>query len=113
LGGALFYLRVDLEIRRRTNNQRGLEMRSEASSPRVERSSPIGTLIASLRWAIARVVVPVIAEIYAEMKAAPLMVGFARALERVGVVPRGRGVDFRRRGSTRRDYGWRLPRAQK
>jgi hypothetical protein len=93
-GGALFALRADVEIRLRTSNQRGLEHALRAI---VEAG---GTIENS--WKMERVIsvgdaatgVPVLRELYEEMKDQPVTVDLAALWKQLGVVPRGRSVVF-------------------
>ncbi len=93
-GGALFFLRVDVEIRRRTRNQRGLEHALRAIAAE---GGTIGHW-----WHIDRVIrvgdaatgVPVMREIYDEMKAKPVLVDLPALWKELGLVRRGRSVSF-------------------
>jgi hypothetical protein len=93
-GGALFALRADVEIRRRTGNQRGLEHALRAI---VEAGGTIENT-----WKMERVIsvgdaatgVPVLRELYDEMKDQPVTVDLAALWKQLGVVPRGRSVLF-------------------
>jgi hypothetical protein len=93
-GGALFCLRADLEIRRRTGNRRGLEhaMRAVLAAG--------GTIETS--WKIDRVIevgdaatgVPVLRELYEEMKGKPVRVDLDELWKQLGIVRRGDSVTF-------------------
>ena len=93
-GGALFCLRADVETRRRTANRRGLEHALRAIV------AAGGTIESS--WKIERVLatgdaatgVPVLREIYDEMKAAPAPVDLAAMWKQLGIVRRDRTVIF-------------------
>lgn len=93
-GGALFCLRVDVETRRRTGNRRGLEHALRAIVA-------AGGTIES-EWKIERVIatgdaatgVPVLREIYDEMKATPVAVDLNALWKQLGIVRRGRSVTF-------------------
>ncbi len=93
-GGALFFLRVDVEIRRRTQNKFGLEHALRAIL------AEGGTIEAT--WSIDRVCavgdaatgVPVLREIYDEMKTTPVVVDLAALWKELGVIPRGPTVEF-------------------
>lgn len=93
-GGALFFLRVDVETRRRTGNRRGLEHALRAIAAE---GGTIGHW-----WKIDRVLavgdaatgVPVMREIYDEMKATPVMVDLPALWRELGIVRRGQRVSF-------------------
>lgn len=93
-GGALFALRADVEIRRRTQNRFGLE-----HALRAIRAAG-GTIESS--WSIDRVIevgdgatgVPVLRELYDEMKGAPVVVDLPALWKSLGVVKQGRMVEF-------------------
>lgn len=93
-GGALFCLRADIEIRRRTANRFGLEHALRAIV------ADGGTIEST--WTIDRVIrigdtatgVPVLRELYDEMKAAPTPVDLDTLWKQLGVIPRGKTVDF-------------------
>ncbi len=94
-GGALFCLRADVEIRQRTKNQRGLEHALRAIQ------SAGGSIEKS--WDIDRVIsvgdagtgVPVLRELYDEMKAAPTPVDLPALWKQLGVVRHGKTVTFK------------------
>jgi hypothetical protein len=93
-GGALFCLRADVEIHRRTENRRGLEhvLRAIVAAG--------GTI--DNDWSIDRVIsvgdhatsVPVLRELYEEMKAKPVTVDLPALWRQLGVVGTGRGMHF-------------------
>jgi hypothetical protein len=93
-GGALFCLRADVEIRRRTNNRFGLEHTLRAIH------AAGGTIVND--WSIDRVIatgdgatgVPVLRELYDEMKAKPVTVDLAALWKQLGVVRHGETVTF-------------------
>lgn len=93
-GGALFCLRADVEIRRRTHNRLGLE-----HALRAIREAG-GTIEAA--WNIDRVIVtgdsatgvPVLRELYDEMKATPVKVDLPALWKELGVVRQGKSVTF-------------------
>ena len=93
-GGALFCLRADVEIRRRTGNRRGLEHALRAI---VAAGGTVGS-----EWKIERVIatgdratgVPVLRELYDAMKTTPVTVDLAALWKQLGVVRRGRTVTF-------------------
>lgn len=93
-GGALFCLRADVEIRRRTGNRLGLEHALRAIRE-------AGGTIESA-WNIDRVIttgdgatgVPVLRELYDEMKATPVKVDLAALWKELGVVRHGKTVVF-------------------
>lgn len=93
-GGALFCFRADLEIRKRTGNRKGLEhaLRAIADAG--------GTV--EKQWSIDRVIalgdkgtgVPVLRELYDEMKAKPVTVDLAALWKSLGVERHGKTVRF-------------------
>lgn len=93
-GGALFCLRADVGIRQRTGNRRGLEHALRAVI------AAGGTIETS--WSIDRVIavgdaatgVPVLRELYDEMKARPVRVDLPVLWKQLGVVPHGDTVTF-------------------
>jgi hypothetical protein len=93
-GGALFCLRADVEIRRRTGNRLGLEHVLRA----IHRAG--GTI--ETAWSIDRVIatgdaatgVPVLRELYDEMKAKPDKVDLPALWKELGVVRHGTTVIF-------------------
>ena len=93
-GGALFFLRVDVETRRRTGNRRGLEHALRAIAAEGGTIGHWWKIDRVLRVGDAATGVPVMREIYDEMKAAPLMVDLPALWKELGVVRRGRGVSF-------------------
>jgi hypothetical protein len=92
-GGALFCLLADLEIRRRTNNTRGLQdaLRAILSSGGMETSSEIGSVLATGDRALG---VPVLQELYARQKDQPVTTDLDGLWRELGVVPVGRTVRF-------------------
>lgn len=95
-GGALFCLLVDVQIRRRTDNRQSLQtaMRAIAAAG--------GNVEA--RWPIARVIevadaatgVPVMKELYEEMKDRPDNVDLARLWRRLGIAQQSGQIGFER-----------------
>ncbi len=93
-GGALFCLRADVEIRRRTQNRFGLEHALRAI---VEAGGTI-----DVDWPLERVIavgdratgVPVLREIYDEMKAAPDPVDLPALWKQLGVERQGQTIRF-------------------
>lgn len=93
-GGALFCLRADVEIRRRTGNRRGLEHALRAILA-------AGGTIES-EWSIDRVIatgdaatgVPALRELYDAVKAAPAPVELKAMWRQLGIEKRGRTVRF-------------------
>lgn len=93
-GGALFCLRADVEIRRRTNNRFGLEHALRAIRD-------AGGTIESA-WSMDRVIatgdgttdVPVLRELYDEMKATPVKVDLPALWKELGVLREGKTVKF-------------------
>jgi hypothetical protein len=93
-GGALFWLKADVEIRKRTKNQRGLEhaLRAIAAAG--------GTI--EHDWEVDRILsvgdaatgVPVLRELYDEMKDAPVVVDLTALWQDLGILRRGRSVSF-------------------
>jgi len=94
-GGALFCLRADVEIRRRTGNRRGLEHVLRAIN------AAGGTI--EHEWTIDRVVetgdratgVPVLRELYDEMKGRPASIDLEVLWKQLGVERHGKSVRFR------------------
>jgi len=93
-GGALFCLRADVEIRRRTNNRFGLEHALRAIH------AAGGTIVST--WTIDRVIatgdaatgVPVLRELYDGMKDKPVTVDLPALWKQLGVVRHGTTVTF-------------------
>jgi hypothetical protein len=92
-GGALFCLLADLEIRRRTDNQRGLQhaLRAILAEGNMETSSALAPLLAIGDRATG---VPVLTELYERMKDEPVPVGLEEIWRRLGIQPQGRTVRF-------------------
>jgi len=93
-GGALFCLRADVEIRRRTGNRRGLDDALRAilaAGGNIEQSWEIDRVLSVGDRATG---VPVLREIYDEMKAAPVPVDLPDTWRLLGVLRRGRTVTF-------------------
>ena len=93
-GGAIFCLRADVEMRKRTHNRMGLEHALRAIVA-------AGGTIES-EWSLDRVIetgdratgVPVLRELYDEMKAKPVAVDLEVLWREVGVIRRGDTVVF-------------------
>ena len=93
-GGALFCLRADVETRRRTGNRRGLEhaLRAiNAAGGTIERSWKIDRVLATGDAATG---VPVLRELYEEMKGARAPVDLPALWKELGITRRGRSVVF-------------------
>ncbi len=92
-GGALFCLQADLEIRRRTENRRGLQdaLRAILAHGNMETSSAIEPLLAIGDRAVG---VPVLRELYARQKDAPGRIDLNALWRRLGVAPAGDSVRF-------------------
>jgi hypothetical protein len=93
-GGALFCLRADIEIRRRTANRFGLEHALRAivkADGTIEATWPIDRVIAVGDAATG---VPVLRELYDETKAAPAPVDLEALWKQLGVIPRVKTVEF-------------------
>lgn len=93
-GGALFALRADVEIRRRTGNQRGLEHALRAiadAGGTIENSWKMDRIISTGDAATG---VPVLRELYDEMKDKPVTVNLAALWKQLGILPRGQSVTF-------------------
>lgn len=93
-GGALFCLRADLEIRRRTGNRRGLQ---DALRAILAAGGTIETA-----WSMDRVIavggkatgVGVLRELYDEVKATPVRVDLPALWKQLGIAQRGQGLVF-------------------
>ena len=93
-GGALYCLRADMEIRRRTGNRRGLEhaLRAiAAAGGNIEDSWSIERVIATGDKATG---VGVLRELYDEMKATPVRVDLSALWKQLGISKRGQGLVF-------------------
>lgn len=92
-GGALFCLLADLEIRRRTDNARGLQdaLRAILASGNMESSSVAGSLFAIGDRAVG---VPVLEQLYARQGEAPVATDLDALWRRLGVIPQGPTVRF-------------------
>ncbi|MEP6671217.1 MAG: hypothetical protein ABJF10_18795 [Chthoniobacter sp.] len=93
-GGAMFCLRADIEIRRRTGNRRGLEHALRgilAAGGSIETSWSIDRIIAAGDAATG---VPVLRELYDEMKDKPVRVDLSAVWKQLGVRPQGHTVTF-------------------
>jgi predicted metalloprotease with PDZ domain len=93
-GGALFCLRADVEIRRRTGNRYGLEhvLRAiHAAGGTIDQS---WTLDRAIAVGDAGTGVPVLRELYNEMKAKPDKVDLPALWKQLGVVRHGQTVVF-------------------
>ncbi len=90
-GGALFCLLADLEIRRRTDNRRGLQdaLRAILAEGNMETSSALVRLLAIGDHATG---VPVLAELYERMNDQPAPVDLDEIWKRLGVERQGRTV---------------------
>ena len=91
-GGAIFCLKADVEIRRRTQNRKGLE-----HALRAIRAA--GGVITE-NWSMERVIstgdkatgVPVLRELYDQMKATPVTTGLDGLYQQLGIHRKGREV---------------------
>ncbi|MEI9898526.1 MAG: hypothetical protein WDN28_32895 [Chthoniobacter sp.] len=93
-GGALFCLRADIEIRRRTGNRRGLEHALRgilAAGGSIETSWSIDRIIAVGDAATG---VPVLRELYDEMKDKPVRIDLPALWQQLGVRHQGHTVTF-------------------
>jgi len=92
-GGALFCLLADLEIRRRTANRRGLQdaLRAILAGGNMETHSALEPVLARGDRAVG---VPVLAELYREMRDKPVAADLAEIWRRLGVQPGARSVRF-------------------
>ena len=93
-GGAIFCLRADIEIRRRTGNRRGLEHALRgilAAGGSIETSWSIDRIIATGDAATG---VPVLRELYDEMKDKPVRIDLPALWKQLGVRPKGQTVTF-------------------
>jgi hypothetical protein len=93
-GGALFFVLCDVEIRARTNNQKGLQQALRgvvAAGGNMQKEWPIERV---LQVADQTVGVPVMKELYDQMKASPHPVDLAALWRRLGVVKEGARVRF-------------------
>jgi hypothetical protein len=93
-GGALFCLRADVEIRRRTGNRFGLEhvLRAiHAAGGTIESQWKLDRAIAIGDAATG---VPVLRELYDEMKASPVTVDLPALWKQLGVLRSGQTVKF-------------------
>ena len=93
-GGALFCLRADVEIRRRTENRRGLEHALRAiiaAGGSIEVSWDIDRVISA---GDAGAGVPVLRELYDEMKGMPVKVDLPALWKQLGITPKGKTVSF-------------------
>ena len=92
-GGALFCLLADLEIRRRTENQHGLQdaLRAILAAGNMETESTVEPLFAIGDRAVG---VPVLAELYGQMKDQPAPTDLEALWQRLGIVREGDGIRF-------------------
>jgi hypothetical protein len=92
-GGALYCLLADLEIRRRTENRRGLQhaLRAILAAGNMETASELAPLLEIGDRAVG---VPVLTELYERMKDEPAPVDLSAIWRRLGVQPDGRTVRF-------------------
>jgi hypothetical protein len=92
-GGALFGLLADLEIRRRTGNRRGLQdaLRAILAHGNMETSSDANTLFAIGDDAVG---VPVLTELYARHRNAPVATDLDALWRRLGIVRQGGSIRF-------------------
>ena len=92
-GGALYCLLADLEIRRRTQNRRGLQdaLRAILAAGNMETSSAIEPLLEIGDWAVE---VPVLTELYERMKDEPTPTDLEAIWRRLGIERNGRTVRF-------------------
>ncbi|MEO5754061.1 MAG: hypothetical protein ABIR38_05085 [Chthoniobacterales bacterium] len=93
-GGALFCLLADVEIRRRTANEKGLEDALRAILQAGGSISFDWNLERALRTGDRAVGVPVLQELYARMKAAPHAVDLDQLWQKLGIERRGATVLF-------------------
>lgn len=92
-GGALFCLLADVEIRRRTGNQFGLQhaLRAILGHGNMQSASALAPLLAIGDRAVG---VPVLTELYAQMRDQPVEVGLDELWRKLGIEREGRGVRF-------------------
>jgi hypothetical protein len=93
-GGALFCLLADIEIRKRTQNTRGLEDALRAivrAGGTIESDWPLED---AFRLGDKATGVPVLIELYEKMKAAPAPVDLASLWKQLGVQRRNGGIHF-------------------
>lgn len=93
-GGALFYLLADVEIRRRTENRRGLQHALRAivsAGGNIGRDWPVEKVLAT---GDAGTGTRVLQELYGQMKAAPVDVDLADLWRQLGVSMNGGSVSF-------------------
>jgi hypothetical protein len=92
-GGALFALLADVEIRRRTDNRRGLQdaLRAILAAGNIESSSPLPALLDAGDRATG---VPVLSALYARMKDQPAPVDLDALWRELGVVDDGGRARF-------------------
>lgn len=92
-GGALFCLLADLEIRRRTENRRGLQdaLRAILGSGNMETESELEPLLAIGDRAVG---VPVLTDLYDGMKHEPVPTDLEALWRRLGIEREGRTVRF-------------------
>lgn len=92
-GGALFCLLADLEIRRRTENRRGLQdaLRAILAEGNMESSSALAPLLEIGDRAVG---VPVLTELYERMKDQPAPADLEAIWRRLGIQSDGRTVRF-------------------
>ncbi len=90
-GGALFCLLADLEIRRQTGNQRGLQdaLRAILAGGNMETYSALESLLALGDRAVG---IRVLADLYAQMRDTPMAVDLPAIWRRLGVRPDGKSV---------------------
>ena len=93
-GGAMFCLMADVEIRRRTGNRHGLEDALRGVVAAGGNDEVEWTLERAFKAGDNAVGVPVLTELYARMKAAPVAPDLAATWKSLGVVPRGQTVIF-------------------
>ena len=93
-GGALFCLRADVEMRRRSGNRRGLEHALRAISSAggtIEKSWDIDRVIAVGDGAVGA---PVLRDLYDGMKDKPVTVDLEAIWKELGVIRKGRSITF-------------------
>jgi len=93
-GGALFCTLADVEIRKRTQNQYGLQDALRAIVKAGGGMRVSWPLVKALKVGDQATGVPVLQELYAQMKATPVEVDLADLWQQLGVEVRGKQVTF-------------------